>query len=92
MSKFLMYLHLKEGSLHWWLQRLSSVFLFVLFLWLDFSVFLLLIVVLLYHIRAGIETLIEDYLHSDSVKIFFFVVLRLLIIYVVKITAIFFLI
>lgn len=90
MSNLLNFLHMKEGSLHWWLQRISAVLMIPLFLWLDFSIYFLLIVILLYHIRAGIETVIEDYVHNESIKIPCYVFLRIFIIYVLKLAAVLF--
>lgn len=82
----------KEGSHHWWLQRLTAVALLPLSIWFVCgvlgivgetyetavlwvqspvtTVFLLLaIVALFYHAKLGLQVVIEDYVHSEGLKI-----------------------
>jgi succinate dehydrogenase / fumarate reductase membrane anchor subunit len=91
----------KEGVDHWWAQRVSSVALVVLGLWLVASLVALagadrarvvawlhgpLAAVLLmltlaaafYHSALGLQVVIEDYVHSEWVKIPAIVAMRLL--------------
>ena len=82
----------KEGTGHWWTQRLTSLALIPLALWFAASVaahagadyeamrawvgspvvaslLLLLIVTTFYHSYLGLQVVIEDYVHSEAVKL-----------------------
>lgn len=79
----------KEGTHHWWQQRLSAGANLMLFLWFVISLvllpgydqatladwlsapiaavpLLLLVGVTCYHIRLGLQVVIEDYQHDES--------------------------
>ena len=89
----------KEGSKHWWLQRLTAIALVPLGLWFAVSVmtyasadydvalqwihspiitvlFLLLIGTLFYHAQLGLQVVVEDYVHSEWLKITALVVIK----------------
>ena len=82
----------KDGTHHWWVQRLTSVALVPLTLWFVASVvslvgadhaavaawvaspvaavlLILLIAVTFHHAQLGLQVVIEDYVHSEALKV-----------------------
>lgn len=82
----------KDGTHHWWAQRVTAVALVPLTLWFVFAlagnagadhatmsawlaepfnavVMLLLIAATFHHLHLGVQVVIEDYIHSEGVKI-----------------------
>ncbi|MDA5192736.1 succinate dehydrogenase, hydrophobic membrane anchor protein [Govanella unica] len=82
----------KDGTHHWWMQRVTAVALIPLTVWIVASLvalvgadyetvrtwmamplvailFILFLATGLYHLRLGIQVVIEDYVHSEGVKI-----------------------
>jgi len=82
----------KEGTGHWWSQRLTALALIPLTLWFTASIaalagadyetmrawigsplvatlLLLLLAATFYHSYLGLQVVIEDYIHSEGVKI-----------------------
>ncbi len=93
----------RSGAHHWWLERLTSVAAFVLFVWLIASILrlpsldygtvtawlrdpiaavpmLLLIVTTFWHLKLGLQVLIEDYVHEEGMKLFSIVLLNFFVI------------
>ena len=83
----------RSGAHHWWLERLTSVSTFLLFVWLLVSLLrlpalghdavtswlsspiaavpmLLLIVSTFWHLKLGLQVVIEDYVHEEGWKLF----------------------
>ncbi len=83
----------KEGTTHWWHQKVTALALIPLFLvalgclislvGADYThvryvlgqpfisiVMLLLIVAMFYHLKLGMQVVIEDYIHTESTKVF----------------------
>lgn len=83
----------KEGSNHWWWQRLSAIMLIPLTLWFVASIWwlvvggatyeafqdwlsgpvaailmLLLIGAMFYHLKLGLQVVVEDYVHNKTLK------------------------
>ncbi|MEA3010816.1 MAG: succinate dehydrogenase / fumarate reductase, rane anchor subunit [Sphingomonadales bacterium] len=81
----------REGAEHWWHERLSSVAVFLLFVWLIVSLLrlpaldyrgvtewlrdpraavpmLLLVAATFWHLKMGLQVVIEDYVHDEGNK------------------------
>jgi len=56
----------KNGSTHWYIQRLTAIIILPSFLWLDSTLFGVLYCVLVCHIVVGFETILEDYIHHPT--------------------------
>lgn len=90
----------KNGTHHWWMQRITAVALVPLTLWFVYSILsllgdghaaaeawmaspvnavltVLLIIATFHHLQLGLQVVIEDYLHSESVKIVCIVIVKL---------------
>jgi succinate dehydrogenase / fumarate reductase, membrane anchor subunit len=89
----------RSGATHWWHERLSSIALLVLSVWLLVSLLrlpqvdhagvtewlsaplaavpmLLLIATIFWHIKLGLQVVVEDYVHEDGSKLFWIVLLN----------------
>lgn len=81
----------KDGTHHWWLQRVTAVALIPLTVWIVASfvalvgadyetvrawlalplvavLFVLFIATALYHLKLGLQVVIEDYVHGEGLK------------------------
>ena len=93
----------RSGAHHWWLERLTSVSTFLLFVWLIASLLrlptldqntvtewlasplaavpmLLLIVSTFWHLKLGLQVVIEDYVHEEGWKFFSITLLNFFVI------------
>ena len=81
----------REGTDHWWMQRVTAIALLILGLWFLVSIrggdhgesdmiawvanplnavmLLLLAVMLTWHSMLGVQVVIEDYVHSEGLKL-----------------------
>ena len=109
-NKVLNIIREKSGTIHWWSNKVTSVLLIpvILYLLVDTALFmstqsepsvmlfihalfhhnsLLLLVtniVLLLHIRSGVETIIEDYVHEEEIQIISVALTRILTVQIIK--------
>jgi len=91
----------QEGAHHWWLERLTSIATFLLFVWLIVSLIrlpsldhrgvtewlatptaavpmLLLIVSTFWHLKLGLQVVIEDYVHDEGNHFFSIILVNFL--------------
>ena len=82
----------KDGTQHWWLQRLTAIAIIPLIIWLLISLvslaggerdavvawlasplaallLILFAIAAFWHMKLGLQIVIEDYVHSEGVKI-----------------------
>ena len=94
----------QAGAHHWWLERLTSVSTFLLFVWFIVSLLrlpdlgyrtvsewlsapfaavpmLLLIVSTFWHLKLGLQVVIEDYVHDEGNKLFAIVLLNFAVVF-----------
>ena len=88
-----------EGAHHWWLERLTSLSTFLLFIWFGVSLLrlpaldhrtvtewladpivavpmLLLVVSTFWHLKLGLQVVVEDYVHDEGSKFFWIVLVN----------------
>ena len=93
----------RSGAHHWWLERLTSIAAFVLFIWFIASILrlpsldygavtawlaeplaavpmLLLVVATFWHLKLGLQVILEDYVHEEGTKLFWIVLLNFFVI------------
>ena len=89
----------KEGTHHWWMQRLTAIALIPLSLWfivavlcvasssyaeaitwidspINSTLLITLIAALFYHSQLGVQVVVEDYVHSEWLKLGALILLR----------------
>jgi succinate dehydrogenase hydrophobic anchor subunit len=85
LNKFFINIHSLDGLIHWLIQRSTAITvlicLFLVFIFDSLTIFSMLGSLLVFHISAGIQTLIDDYIHDP--------VLFLLSVTYLRITALF---
>ncbi len=77
----------KVGCIHWLIQRISAILMFILiFFYFDnVYIFSFIFIVLSYHLFVGIETLLNDYIHNVNLLFFGYVFLRIFILFLLKV-------
>jgi len=109
-DKLLSFVRNKEGAIHWWGQRATSLILIPLlaFIMIDTAlcigsadnptvmlfvhtlfnhnplIMFITNIILLWHIRSGMEIVIGDYVHGEKVQIISILFLRILAIQIMK--------
>jgi succinate dehydrogenase hydrophobic anchor subunit len=85
LNKFFINIHSLDGLIHWLVQRSTAITIlmcsFLVFIFDSLTIFSMLGSLLVFHISAGIQTLIDDYIHDP--------VLFLLSVTYLRITALF---
>ena len=88
LNKLLNLVHKKDGYLHWLTQRISALVALILLTSVFFIkpniFFLLLLVILCFHLCVGIQTLLDDYVHNHILHLTGVFFLRLMVIFSVK--------
>ena len=88
LNKFFLSIHHLDGLIHWLVQRFTAIAVFFcLCLVLSFdslSIFLALGSLLVFHISAGIQTLIDDYIHDHVLFLISVVYLRITVLFLLK--------
>ncbi|VAX03151.1 Succinate dehydrogenase hydrophobic membrane anchor protein [hydrothermal vent metagenome] len=82
----------RNGTHHWWMQKIAAVALIPLTIWFVASIvqmtnadyftvrtwlsspipailMLIYIVIAIYHLRLGLQAIVEDYIHSEGMKV-----------------------
>ncbi len=82
----------RNGTHHWWMQKIAAVALIPLTVWFVASIvqmtkadyftviswlsspipailMLIYIVIAIYHLRLGLQAIVEDYIHSEGMKV-----------------------
>ena len=68
LNKFFLRIHFLEGLIHWLIQRFTAISILVslvfVFAFDSLPLFCILGSLLIFHVYAGIQTLIDDYIHD----------------------------
>ena len=88
LNTFFLNIYRLDGLIHWLVQRSTAIIVFFcLFLVLSFDslgVFLVLGSLLIFHISAGIQTLIDDYIHDHVLFLISVAYLRITVLFLFK--------
>ena len=93
----------RSGARNWWLERVTSIATFLLFVWLIVSLvrlpslgheavadwlsaplvavpMLLLVASTFWHLKLGLQVIVEDYVHEEGTKLFSLLLLNFFVI------------
>ena len=88
LNKLLHFFFFADGLTHWLVQRIAAASILtcsvLIFLLDNYSLFILLPVLLFFHVFAGIRTLLDDYIHDLILFLISSIYLRISIIYFLK--------
>lgn len=88
LNKLFVNVHFLDGLIHWLTQRFTAIFIilcsFFVFTFDSPSVFCIVISLLIFHISAGIQTLIDDYIHDNVLFLLSVTYLRVLVLFLFK--------
>jgi len=88
LNKFFVYIHSSDGLIHWLVQRSTAITvlisLFLVFVFDSLNIFIILGSLLIFHISAGIQTLIDDYIHDHILFLISVTFLRINVLFLFK--------
>jgi len=88
LNKFFVNIHSLDGLIHWSVQRFTAISvlicLFFVFFFDSQVVFCILGSLLIFHISAGIQTLIDDYIHDHVLFLLSVTYLRITVLFLFK--------
>jgi len=88
LNKIFTNIHSLDGLIHWLVQRFTAITilicLFLVFAFDSLTVFIVLGSLLIFHISAGIHTLIDDYIHDHILFLVSITFLRITILFLFK--------
>ena len=88
LNKFLVNIHCLDGLTHWLIQRFTAISilisLFLVFTLDNSSIFCALGSLLIFHVSAGIQTLIDDYIHDHVLFVLSITYLRITALFLFK--------
>ena len=88
LNKFFINIHSLDGLIHWLIQRSTAITilicLFLVFIFDSLTIFSMLGSLLVFHISAGIQTLIDDYIHDPVLFLLSVTYLRITVLFLFK--------
>ena len=88
LNKFFVNIHSLDGLIHWLIQRFTAISilicLFLVFAFDSLTISIFLVSLLIFHISAGIQTLIDDYIHDHILFLVSITFLRITILFLFK--------
>lgn len=88
LNKFFVSIHSLDGLIHWLVQRFTAISILVcscfVFNFDSLSIFSVLGLLLIFHILAGIQTLVDDYIHDHILFILSVTYLRITALFLFK--------
>jgi len=88
LNKFFVFVHLLDGFIHWLTQRSTALIvisiLFVVIFNNDAILLTFLCLFVIFHVFAGIQTLINDYIHDHMLFLISLTFLRLCVVFLFK--------
>lgn len=88
LNKFFLRIHSLDGLIHWLVQRSTAITaFFCLSLFIIFDNLTLAVMIgslFVFHISAGIQTLIDDYIHDDILFLISVTFLRITVLFLSK--------
>ena len=88
LNKFFVNVHSLDGLIHWLIQRFTALSvllcLVAVIIFDNLGIFSILGSLLIFHISAGIQTLIDDYIHDGILFLISITYLRITILFLFK--------
>ncbi len=88
LNKFFTLVHLSDGLMHWLTQRSTALIIISILSFVTFNndtfLFIFLCLFVVFHVFAGIQTLVNDYIHDHTLFLISLTFLRLCVIFLFK--------